>query len=76
VRTRPGQGLVAHSDRRTYRQAVVRACDRALLHPVLSTIPPKELTAEQRAELKEWWKAHRYSPLQLRHTVATLVRLR
>jgi hypothetical protein len=43
---------------------------------VLSTIPPKELTAEQRAELKEWRKAHRYSPLQLRHTVATLVRLR
>src|SRR5207249_4170009 len=29
------------------------------------------LTAEQRMELKAWWKAHRFHPHQLRHTAAT-----
>ena len=33
---------------RSYRQAVVRACDRAFLHPELSKIKPKKLTADQR----------------------------
>jgi len=29
------------------------------------------LTPEQRAELKAWWKAHRFHPHQLRHSAAT-----
>jgi integrase len=71
---KPGEGHADHYDRRAYRQAVVRACDRAFPHPELSTIPPKELTAEQRAGLHEWRKRHRWSPLRLRHTAGTLVR--
>jgi integrase len=61
-------------DRRAYRQAVVRACDRAFPHPIISKIPPSKRTAEQRQELKVWRKEHRWSPLQLRHTRATEVR--
>ena len=76
VQGKPGQGRADHYDRRTYRQAVVRACDRAFPHPVLSTIDPKTLTAEQRQELKAWRKAQRWSPLQLRHTAATAIRAR
>jgi integrase len=71
---RPGRGHADHYDRRSYRQAVVRACDRAFPHPELSGIRPKDLTAEQRRELKEWRKARRWSPLQLRHTAATAIR--
>ena len=73
---RPGQGHADHYDRRGYRQAVVRACDRAFLHPTLSKIKSKDLTPEQHTELREWRKAHRWSPLQLRHTAGTLVRSR
>jgi integrase len=61
-------------DRRAYRQAVVRACDRAFPHPTISKIPPSKRTVEQRQELKLWRKKHRWSPLQLRHTRATEVR--
>jgi integrase len=32
------------------------------------------LSDEQRAQLREWLKAHRFHPHQLRHTHATLVR--
>jgi integrase len=73
---RPGQGHADHYNRRSYRQAVVRACDRAFPHPELSKIRPKELTVDQRRELKEWRKQHRWSPLQLRHTAATTIRSR
>jgi integrase len=66
----PGQGRSARYDRRTYRQAVIRACDRAFLHPTLSKIQSKELTPEQRVELREWRKGQRWFPLQLRHTRA------
>jgi len=62
----------AHRD--GYRLAVWRACDRAFPHPILSAIPKKELTAEQRTELKAWRKAHRWCPLQLRHTAAEEIR--
>jgi integrase len=74
IKARPGRGRADHYDRRTYRQAVIRACDRAFLHPVLSKIKPKELTAHQRGQLKEWRRKQRWSPLQLRHTAATAIR--
>jgi hypothetical protein len=68
----------------TYGKAVARACDLAF-----SPLPPlgraegetvkawkARLTAEQRAELREWRKAHRWHPNQLRHAHATEVRKR
>src|SRR5262249_10831022 len=70
----PGQGHRDHYDRRSYRHAVVRACDRAFPHPTLSAVRDKDLTAEQRAELAAWRKEHRWSPLQLRHTAGTKIR--
>ena len=73
-KARPGRGHADHYDRRSYRQAVVRACNRAFPHPELSGIRPKDMTAEQRRELKEWQKARRWSPLRVRHTAATTVR--
>jgi integrase len=63
-------------DRRGYRQAVVRACDRAFPHPTLSAIDPRKLTPAQKAELSAWRKAHRWSPLQIRHAAATEIRQR
>jgi integrase len=76
TKARPGQGHADHYDRRTYRQAVVRACDRAFPHPLLSGIKPKALTVDQRRELKEWRRRQRWSPLRLRHTAATTIRSR
>jgi integrase len=76
IKASPGRGRADHYDRRTYRQAVIRACDRAFLHPVLSKIKRKELTAHQRRELKEWRRTQRWSPLRLRHTAATTIRSR
>lgn len=64
-------------DRRAYAQAIRRACDRAFPHPVVSKLKLSrtvKLTPEQQAELKAWRVAHRWSPLQLRHTVGTRVR--
>jgi integrase len=69
-KAKPGQGRSHRYDRRTYRQAVVRACDRAFPHPELAILPQSSLTADQRRELKRWQKEHRWSPLQLRHTRA------
>jgi integrase len=75
-KARPGRGHADRYDRRSYRQAVVRACDRAFPHPILSRIRKKDLTTEQRAELQDWRKQHRWSPMQLRHTAATTIRSR
>lgn len=64
-------------DRRVYTQAIYRACDRAFPHPVISQIKTSrtvKLTAEQKGEVKEWRRKHRWSPLQLRHTAATRIR--
>lgn len=52
-----------------YYRAIVRACDKAFPHPELSQL--KKLTAEQRQELREWKRRHRWHPHQLRHTAAT-----
>jgi site-specific recombinase XerD len=39
-------------DRRSYRQAVVRACDKAFPHPTLSPLTSKDLEPGQREELR------------------------
>ena len=72
----PGRPVAERYDRRAYRQAIVRACDRAFPHPALSAIEAKDRTPDQAAELKAWKDAHRWSPLQLRHTSATAIRAR
>jgi integrase len=63
-------------NRRSYVTAVNRACDRAF--PPTGELARRagesatkwraRLTAEQRAELKQWQQAHRWSPNRLRHT--------
>lgn len=67
----------SYYDRRAYTQAIYRGCDRAFPHPVISKIKrsrTRKLTAPQDRELKEWRKANRWSPLQIRHATATEVR--
>jgi site-specific recombinase XerD len=66
----PGERYTAGS----YRQAIERACDRAFLHPTLKDIPKRKLTADQRAELKNWRKSHRWHSNRLRHNAATRLR--
>ncbi|AMV36850.1 tyrosine-type recombinase/integrase [Planctomyces sp. SH-PL62] len=61
-------------DRRSYRQAIVRACDRAPPHPELDAVPTSKRTEAQRRDLKAWRSRHRWSPLQLRHAAATRIR--
>src|SRR5262249_7129882 len=58
----------------SYRRAIARACDLAFPHPELSNIAKKALTGQQRSELAAWQSQHRWSPNQLRHAAATLVR--
>ena len=68
--------------RLSYGTAVDRACDKAFPPPQPLAKQPgeslakwwKRLTAEQRAEVKAWRKAHRWAPNRLRHSVATKVR--
>ncbi|MCA9304899.1 MAG: site-specific integrase [Phycisphaerales bacterium] len=59
---------------RSYAQAVKRACCAAFPHPTLSAISQSTLAREQRKELAQWNKSHRFSPNQLRHTAATRLR--
>jgi integrase len=82
-----------HYDRRSYRQAVERACALAFPHPketeLLAAIAAagngqKRVARQALADwrkgnaelLDDWRKAHRWTPLQLRHTSATLIRAR
>jgi integrase len=66
----------------TYRRAIQRACDQAWPAPAPLCQRPdetavawkKRLTPAQAAELKEWQKAHRWHPHQLRHNAATELR--
>ena len=66
----------------TYRCAIVRACDRAFPPPESLARGQGEtlgqwrarLTAQQKAELATWRKAHRWHPHQLRHDGATELR--
>jgi integrase len=70
------------SDVNSYRNAIYRACDKALSAPAplarqkgeKKKVWPARLTAEQQAELDAWQKAHRGHPNQLRHSRATELR--
>jgi integrase len=57
-----------------YRRSIHRACDKAFPHPELGKIKRKELTPEQKLEIKAWQSSHRWAPNRLRHTFATQVR--
>lgn len=63
-------------DVNSYRRAITRGCDAAFPHPQLSEISPRKRTPEQKQELKQWRKARRFTPHQLRHSAATIVRKR
>jgi integrase len=68
----------------SYRRAIQRACDRAFPPPAPLAKREGEtekqwqqrLTKKQNERLREWRKAHRWHPHQLRHTYATEVRKR
>jgi integrase len=65
-----------------YRLAIYRGCDRAFPPPAPLAKRGEEtwkewrarLTADDRAELRRWRKAHRWHPHQLRHNAGTLLR--
>ena len=58
----------------SYERAIIYACKLAFPHPTISKIKPKKRTAEQRAELVQWQKEHKWNPHQLRHAFATRIR--
>jgi integrase len=58
----------------SYGRAIAKACDCAFPHPTLSALKFKELTPEQRDELKRWRRAQRWHGHQLRHSAATRLR--
>lgn len=68
----------------SYRRAIHRACDLALLAPEplcrrddeSITQWKSRLTARQRTELTRWQSDHRWSPNQLRHSAGTEIRKR
>jgi integrase len=70
-KAQPRRAAGERYDSRAYAHAVARACRAAFPHPTLAKIRAKDLTAEQRAELAEWHRAHRWHPHQLRHNAAT-----
>jgi integrase len=63
-----------HYTTQSYDRAIAVACKRAFPHPTLSGIPRKDLTPEQRAELKAWRPAESWHPHRLRHNAATWLR--
>src|SRR5262249_38916515 len=69
-RKSPGDRYTTES----YRRAIAYGCDMSFPHPSLSSIRPKDRTADQTAELKDWQSARRWHPHQLRHNAATLLR--
>jgi integrase len=81
-RRRKRRALGDRYDSRAYAHAIRRACERAFPPPEPLAQRDKEtykewmsrLTAEQRAELAAWRKAHRWHPHQLRHLRATELR--
>ncbi|MEO2048814.1 MAG: site-specific integrase [Pirellulales bacterium] len=58
----------------TYRQVIQRACDKAFPHPQLSKLKAREMTDQQKVELRQWQKEHHWCPNRLRHTAATEIR--
>ncbi|HJN09844.1 MAG: site-specific integrase [Pirellulaceae bacterium] len=77
-RTLPGQQYSTV----TYNRAIVRGCDIAFPPPEPLARQEGEtlkawmnrLTAEQQSDLTAWQKARRWSPNQLRHSMATEIR--
>ncbi len=61
---------------RAVYKSITVACRRAFPHPTLAKVAARDLTAEDKARLKAWWKAHRWHPHQLRHSLATTIRAR
>ncbi|MFT3686416.1 MAG: tyrosine-type recombinase/integrase [Phycisphaerales bacterium] len=73
-KTKPAKAPGEYYTTKNYAQAIAAACDAAFPHPVLSKLCRSRMTTEQRAELQQWQRAHRWSPNQLRHTTATAIR--
>jgi integrase len=79
-RWKPQHGGKAYT-RNTYRQAVVRACEKAFPPPAELARGQDEteiawrarLTPKQAQELRAWRKAHAWHPHRLRHNTATEV---
>jgi integrase len=71
-----------HYTTNSYRRAIERACDLAFLpegelarrHRETIKAWKARLTDAQRAELKKWQAAHRWTPHRLRHTAGTEIR--
>jgi integrase len=84
-KARPRKVPGGRYDARAYAHAVARACDRAFPHPMIAELGMRPRTSERckamkewcrhhRDELKEWHRAHRWHPHQLRHNAATRFR--
>jgi integrase len=73
-KARPRKTAGNRYDTTSYRRAIEYACDRAFPHPELSKVRRADLTSEQRAELRDWRKDHRWHPHRLRHSTATRLR--
>jgi integrase len=68
--------------RDSYRRAVERACERAF--PLPENLAPREgenrikwgkrLSKDEKKQVRKWIKDHHWTPYQLRHTAATIVR--
>ncbi len=58
----------------SYRRGIQRGIEKAFPHPELSRIRQRDLTPQQRDELKKWRREHHWHPHQLRHSFATRVR--
>jgi integrase len=74
--TKPERTPGDHYSTCSYRRAIQRGCDLAFPHPSLAGIAKAKLTPEQRKELDQWRKEHRWHPHQLRHSRATEIRRR
>ena len=57
----------------SYLRAIQRACDKAFPHPELGHKIKATHTEEQKQELREWQKKHRWFPNQLRHSAGTKI---
>jgi integrase len=72
----PGSGHNRRYSRASYRNAVLRACDRAFPHPTIGRVKGRPLSDAESAELAAWRTSHRWHPNQLRHAAATDIRAR
>lgn len=78
-KTRPQRAPKAYYDVTAYNHAVQRACEIAMGMPSEYRVPSKstlsdEEKAARRAKASEWRAKHAWSPNQLRHNAATLIR--